>query len=75
MLTRHRARRIREGITAGRQQAQFERMYSRGGERRLTHPGALNARDAAPTNFYGTVAFWVTLRRTPGETSPLIRTR
>jgi hypothetical protein len=75
MLTRRRARRIREGITAGHQQAQFERMYSRGGERRFTLPGALNAQDGAPNHFPGLVAYWRTLGRTSRETSPLIRTR
>lgn len=69
MLTKRRARQIREGITAGRRQARFERQYIPGHPDRWTVPGCLNARDGAPDHFPGKVAYWITLGRNPSSPS------
>jgi hypothetical protein len=68
MITKRSARRIREGITAGRQQARFEKQYSHGGPRRFNFPGYLNARDGSPEHYLVFLAYWHTLGRSPGST-------
>ncbi|WP_120338117.1 hypothetical protein [Cryobacterium soli] len=67
MITKRRARLIREGIALGRGQARFERQYALGGRERFKYVGSMNPASRAPSNHPGFIAYWHTLDRRPGD--------